>query len=279
MRLLVPVSLVMTAFAANSLLNRAAVAGGQISPMGFALIRVLAGAVTLAVLTRAPARPWPARANLVPALALSAYLIGFSLAYLALDAGVGALILFAGVQVTMLTGALVSGEPLPPRRLIGAGVALLGLAVLLLPGAQAAPGPVPVLLMGGAALGWGVYSLAGRRVRNPLAQSAANFILAVPMVALAALPFGWASMTWQGAGLAVLSGAVMSGLGYALWYAVLPALGAGRAAVAQLSVPVIAILGGVVFLGESLSGLALLASAIVLAGVALASFPARTPRE
>ena len=99
------------------------------------------------------------------------------------------------------------------------------------------------------------------------------------MVALAALPFGWASMTWQGAGLAVLSGAVMSGLGYALWYAVLPALGAGRAAVAQLSVPVIAILGGVVFLGESLSGLALLASAIVLAGVALASFPARTPRE
>jgi len=279
MRLLVPVSLVMTAFAANSLLNRAAVAGGQISPMGFALIRVLAGAVTLAVLTRAPARPWPARANLVPALALSAYLIGFSLAYLALDAGVGALILFAGVQVTMLTGALMSGEGLPARRLIGACLALLGLGALLLPGAEATPGLAPVLLMGAAAVGWGIYSLAGRKVQNPVAKSAANFILAVPMVALAALPFGWASMTWQGAGLAVLSGAVMSGLGYALWYAVLPALGAGRAAVAQLSVPVIAILGGVVFLGESLSGLALLASAIVLAGVALASFPARTPRE
>jgi len=281
MRLFALVCLVMAAFAANSLLNRAGVATGQISPMGFALVRVLAGALTLVILTRAPARPWPTRANLLPALALTAYLVGFSLAYLALDAGVGALILFAGVQVTMLAGGVMSGERLPARRVVGACVALLGLGVLLLPGAQAAPGPGlgPVVLMGVAAVGWGIYSLAGRRVQNPVAQSAANFTLAAPLVALAAVPFGLGAMSWQGAGLAVISGAVMSGLGYALWYAVLPALGAGRAAVAQLTVPVIAILGGVLFLGERLSAMAMLASIIVLAGVALASLPARSSHK
>ena len=270
MRLFALTALVMVAFAANSLLNRAAVGAGLIEPLPFAVIRVLAGAVTLALLARA----WPGRANLRPALWLAVYLIGFSLAYVALDAGVGALILFACVQVTMLTGAALAGEGLPARRILGAMIALAGLAALLWPGTGAVPALVPALAMAAAGMGWGLYSLAGRGAGAPLRATAANFILAVPMVALAALPFGWGATTAGGVALAVVAGAVTSGLGYALWYRILPDLGAGRAAVAQLSVPVIALVAGAVLLGEALGMAALEAAAIVLAGVALASIPA-----
>lgn len=263
----------MLAFAANSLLNRAAVGGGQIGAMPFAVIRVLAGALVLGLLARAR----PTRANLAPALWLTLYLVGFSLAYAALDAGIGALILFAGVQVTMLAGAVALGEHPPPRRFAGAALALAGLAALLLPGTGAVPGLAPALLMAVAAGGWGLYSLAGRGSAAPLRATAANFLLAAPMVALAALPFGLGEVAPMGVGLALVSGALTSGLGYALWYRVLPELGAGRAAVAQLSVPVIAILGGALWLGEALSLGATLASAVVLAGVALATTPARRP--
>jgi drug/metabolite transporter (DMT)-like permease len=270
MRLLALTALVMVAFAANSLLNRAAVGSGSITPMGFALVRVIAGALVLAALARAR----PGRAALVPALWLTLYLVGFSLAYLALDAGVGALILFAGVQVTMLAGALASGEAVPKRRLAGGGVALAGLAALLWPGSGAVPGVAPALWMALAALGWGLYSLAGRGASAPLRATAANFLLAVPMVGLAALPFGFQA-TGAGILLAVIAGAITSGLGYALWYAVLPGLGATRAAVAQLTVPVIAVAGGALFLGERLTPAATLAGAVVLLGVALAVWPGR----
>jgi len=274
MRLLALTALVMVAFAANSLLNRAAVGSGLIEAMPFAVIRVLAGAVVLALMARAR----PAVSNIGPALALTVYLVGFSLAYLALDAGVGALILFAGVQVTMLAGAVISGEHPPARRFLGAGIAMAGLALLLWPGAEGAPALRPAFLMGCAALGWGLYSLAGRGVSNPLQSTAANFMLATPMVVVATIPFGWGAPSGTGVLLAIVSGAVTSGLGYALWYAVLPRLGAARAAVAQLTVPVIAILGGVALLGEGLSALAALASTLVLAGVALAMSPARQKR-
>lgn len=271
MRLLALSALVMVAFAANSLLNRAAVGGGLIGAMPFAVIRVLAGAAVLGLLARAR----PTRRTLGPALALALYLIGFSLAYTQLDAGIGALILFAGVQVTMLAGAAAMGEPVPARRYAGAAVALAGLGALLWPGTGAVPGLAPAALMAAAALGWGLYSLAGRGSRDPLRATAANFLLASPVVALAALPFDRA-MTLPGAALAVIAGAVTSGLGYALWYAVLPQLGAARAAVAQLTVPVIAVAGGVLLLGEALSPAAALASGVVLAGVALAVLPARS---
>ena len=275
MRLLALSALVMVAFAANSLLNRWAVGGGLIGALPFALIRVASGALVLGLLARAR----PTRAALKSALWLTLYLVGFSMAYTALDAGVGALILFAGVQVTMLAGAALAGEPQPPRRLLGAGVALLGLAALLWPGTQAVPAPQPALLMGAAALGWGLYSLAGRGVAAPLKATAANFLLATPMVALATLATG-PDLTLPpaqplGMALAAVAGAVTSGLGYALWYAVLPQLGAARAAVAQLTVPVIAIAAGALLLGERLGPAALAASAVVLAGVALATLPAR----
>lgn len=275
MRLLALSALVMVAFAANSLLNRWAVGGGLIGALPFALIRVASGALVLGLLARAR----PTRAALKSALWLTLYLVGFSMAYTALDAGVGALILFAGVQVTMLAGAALAGESQPPRRLLGAGLALLGLAALLWPGTQAVPAPQPALLMGAAALGWGLYSLAGRGVAAPLKATAANFLLATPMVALATLATG-PDLTLPpaqplGMALAAVAGAVTSGLGYALWYAVLPQLGAARAAVAQLTVPVIAIAAGALLLGERLGPAALAASAVVLAGVALATLPAR----
>jgi drug/metabolite transporter (DMT)-like permease len=271
LRLFALTVLVMVAFAANSLLNRAAVGTGAIDAMPFALIRVVAGALVLALL----ARTRPQRANIGPALALSLYLLGFSLAYLALDAGVGALILFAGVQVTMLAGALVSGERPPLRRFLGAFIALIGLALLLWPGAQGAPALVPSLFMAAAALGWGLYSLAGRKAGNPLRATAANFLLAAPIVALATLPYGWGNPRASGLVLACVSGAVTSGLGYALWYRILPALGAARAAVAQLTVPVIAMAAGILLLGEQINAGTAVASAVVLGGVALATLPSR----
>jgi drug/metabolite transporter (DMT)-like permease len=203
-------------------------------------------------------------------------MLGFSFAYLTLDAGLGALILFAGVQVTMFAGAALGGEPIPPRRWAGAGVAFAGLAWLLWPQGAGAPDPAGAALMAAAALGWGVYSLAGRGTADPLAATAANFVVALPaaLVALAlAADFGDATAT--GVGAALVSGAVTSGLGYALWYGVLPRLGASRAAVAQLTVPVIAIAGGVMFLGEAPTLRMLLAGAVVLGGVALSLAPAR----
>ena len=271
MRLFALAALVMAAFAANSLLNRWAVGGGLIGAMPFALVRVLAGAAVLALLARA----LPDRRNLGPALALSAYLIGFSLAYEALDAGIGALILFACVQVTMLAGARLAGEALPARRLAGAGLALAGLAALQVPGTGAVPAPGPALLMAGAGVAWGLYSLAGRGAASPLRATAANFLLAVPVVALATVPSGLGAPTGGGVVLAVVAGAVTAGLGYALWYRILPGLGAARAAVAQLSVPVIALAGGAALLAEVPAWPALAASGVVLAGVALASLPVR----
>jgi len=273
-RLFVLTALVMTAFAANSLLNRAALAGGLIDALPFALIRVLAGAVVLALLVR----EWPraGRKQWGAAVALTVYLVGFSLAYVALDAGIGALILFGLVQVTMLAGAVALGERPAPRRWAGAALALAGLAALLLPGVDAVPDAGAAGLMALAALGWGLYSLAGRGAVRPLAMTATNFALAVPMVAVLSLPGLFsASLTMPGVALAVVSGAVTSGLGYALWYGVLPALGAARAGVAQLSVPVIALLGGVLVLGESLTWASAAAALVVLAGVALAILPAR----
>ena len=216
---------------------------------------------------------WPGlRGRVAGVLGLSAYLIGFSLAYRGLDAGTGALVLFGTVQVTMFAGALVSREAVPGRRWAGAGLALGGLAVIAAPGAAAV---LPVLLMTAAGVGWGIYSLAGRGAVDPLVATAWNFFLSVPLVLAAGLMSGVALPDGTGLALAALSGAVTSGLGYALWYAILPALGAARAAVAQLTVPVIAALGGAALLAE-VPGLRFwLAAVLVLGGVGLASLPRR----
>lgn len=278
MRLILLTALAMCAFAANSVLNRFAVGMGQIDAVSFAVLRLLAGAGTLAVLVGLRAARggvvwagWPGR--LAGVLGLTVYLFGFSLAYAALDAGAGALILFGAVQITMFAGALASGDAVPRLRWAGAGLAFGGLMVLLWPGTGVPLSVMHAGLMAVAGVGWGIYSLAGRRAGDPLAGTAANFVLAVPLGLAAGLALGImpAGSTGLGVALALASGAVTSGLGYALWYSVVPRLGAGRAAVAQLSVPVLTAAAGVALLAEPVDARFMLAAAFVLGGVALAS--------
>lgn len=273
MQLFLLTAVTMAAFAANSVLNRWAVGFGHISAVEFAGLRVLAGAAMLAalVLWQRGRLRWPGgKGRLAGVGGLTVYLLGFSLAYRGLDAGTGALVLFGMVQVTMFAGALQSREPVPVRRWIGAGLALCGLALIAAPGEVAA---VPLALMAAAGVGWGLYSLAGRGAADPLGATAWNFLLSVPLVLPVVLWTGSGRPDGAGIALAVVSGAVTSGLGYALWYSLLPRLGAARAAVAQLSVPVISALGGAVLLAE-LPGLRFWGAAVlVLGGVALASLP------
>lgn len=271
MNLLLLTTLVMLAFAANSVLNRMAVGAGEIGAVEFALIRLLAGAVVLLALVAIRGRGWRG-ATVAGVVGLAVYLFGFSLAYGHLDAGTGALVLFGVVQMTMFGGALLSGETVPARRWAGAGLAMAGLVVLMAPAGGAWTGFVA---MAAAGFGWGVYSLAGRGARDALAATAGNFALALIPAAGVALVAGveFGTVTARGVALAVLSGAVTSGLGYALWYAVLPALGAGRAGVAQLTVPLIAAAGGAVLIGEGVGWRFALAAVLVLGGVLLASLP------
>ena len=261
----------MVAFAANSIVNRLALDAGGTGPASFAAIRLVAGAAMLALLVawRSGGLRWHTGGGGPAALAL--YVLGFSFAYASLPAGIGALILFGGVQVTMFAGAILSREAVPVQSWVGAGLSLAGLGYLMWPAGGAAPDAAGAGLMAAAALGWGIYSLIGRGACDPLAATAANFLWAMPVGLLIWLirPDG---IDGAGALLAVVSGAVTSGLGYALWYSVLPALGASRAAVAQLTVPVIALAGGIVLLGEALSLRIVLASALVLGGVALANY-------
>lgn len=276
MQLFVLTALTMTAFAANSVLNRLALKGHEIGELEFAAIRLAAGALMLLLLALVMRRGLGSLTwlRLTGAASLLVYMLGFSHAYLALDAGVGALILFGGVQLTMFAGALLTGEGLPTRRWIGAFLAFSGLIWLLWPkgGTNAAP-LGPSLSMAAAAMGWGIYSLNGRRGGDPLAGTAANFLLAAPIAAV--LAFSMASpaeaATRYGVALAITSGAITSGLGYALWYAILPKLGSARAAVSQLTVPVIAAAGGVFLIGETPSLTFVMATVLVLGGVAVAS--------
>ncbi|MET4101029.1 drug/metabolite transporter (DMT)-like permease [Roseovarius sp. MBR-78] len=275
MRLFALTALTMIAFAANSVLNRMALAGGSIDAASFGSIRLIAGAVMLGALClalRGRLRLGGA-GRVMGVVALLVYIYGFSAAYTALDAGLGALILFGVVQITMFAGGLVAGEVTPPRRWIGAALALAGLAWLLWPGAGPRISVPHGLSMAAAGVGWGLYSLNGRRAVDALQATAANFILAAPLGVLIGLALsagsGGTHIGPEGIALAILAGAITSGLGYALWYRVLPGLDASVAAVAQLTVPVIAVAGGMVFLGEGLGLQTVLASALVLGGVAV----------
>lgn len=271
-------ALVMVAFAANSVLTRAGVAGAGLEVAAFGMIRVGAGALVLLVLCLATGRRvafFNARRG-VSVIGLAAYIIGFTDAYLGMDSGLGALLLFGTVQVTMFAGAVVLREAVPTLRVVGAVVALAGLVYLVWPWSDISDNLRSVAMMVLAGLGWGLYSLAGRGSSDPLADTAANFLLAaivIPGVWLlvngSVLSVGDVVAGGRGVWLAVVSGAVTSGLGYALWYKVLPGLGASVAAVAQLTVPPIAAVGGVLFLGEVLSAKFAVAAVVILGGVAL----------
>ena len=272
MRLFLLTWLTMIAFAANSVLNRMALADGAMEALDFGVIRIVSGAVTLGLLTillRGGVRLGRAR-RASGVISLLVYIFGFSLAYRALDAGVGALILFGVVQITMFAGALIKGERPSVNRWIGAGVAFTGLAWLTWPGQGAQVSIAATGFMALAGIGWGIYSLVGRSANDGLSETAANFILAAPVAILVALVIGTGSdLAMNGVLLAVLSGAVTSGLGYALWYAVLPQLEASVAAVAQLTVPVIAMAGGLLFLAEVPVWDSVIGAIMVLGGVGL----------
>jgi len=281
MRLFFLTALTMVAFAANSVLNRAALADGDMSALQFSAIRALSGAIILIclVFARPNGLTRLCAGSLAGSASLALYLIGFSMAYRTVDSGVGALVLFGGVQVTMFAGAVLSRESIPLTRWVGAMFALSGLAFLVWPTGGNSPSLTGTLLMVSAALGWGIYSLLGRGVKDPLAATTANFIGAsLPVIAAVLLfesniipPLGFPVV------LAIISGALTSGLGYALWYQLLPQLRTTIAAVAQLSVPIIAAAGGALFLGEITGFRFWIATALVLGGIALSLLPKRQP--
>ena len=266
---------VMTAFASNSLLCRAALGRDLADGATFTTLRLATGALVLGLLARgrsapadpgAGAREWPA------AGLLFAYALGFSLAYRLVPAGTGALLLFAAVQATMLAGGFLRGERPGPREWLGLAVSLAGLAILTRPG-LARPDPAGAALMLGAGAAWGGYSLLGKGAKDALASNARHFRRAVPLaLAASLLSLAWDAprLTPAGGALATVSGALASGLGYAGWYAALRHLSAAQGAIVQLAVPPLAAAGGVLFLGETLTPRLLLAGALVLGGILLA---------
>jgi drug/metabolite transporter (DMT)-like permease len=270
-------ALAMIAFAGNSLLCRVALKQTAIDPASFTLIRIVSGALVLWIIVQvrkgslARAGSWPS------ALALFAYAALFSFAYLRLSAGTGALLLFAAVQATMIVWAFQKGERLRPAQIAGFVLALGGLVALVFPGLSAPPSGAALLMLG-AGVAWGIYSLRGKGGSDPLRATAGNFLRAVPMAAvLGVAMLRSVNVDRAGVGYAIASGAFASGIGYAIWYTALPALKAYGAATVQLSVPVLAAVGGIAFLGESISLRFVVASVAVLGGIALVIVERRSP--
>jgi len=259
----------MTAFAGNSLLCRLALTQTGIDAASFTSIRIVSGAVALWLIVnmRKTSSSW--KGSWSSGIALFVYAAAFSFAYVSLSAGTGALLLFGAVQATMIGWGLRKGEQLRPHQWLGFTFALGGLTALLFPGLSAPP-IVGSLLMLAAGMAWGVYSLRGKVGGDPIRATTGNFLRAVPLAAvlnIALLPS--AKLDRAGIGFAVLSGAIASGLGYAIWYTALPRLKAAMAAAVQLSVPVLAAAGGILFLGEPITLRFLSASIAILGGIAL----------
>ncbi|PKM34608.1 MAG: EamA family transporter [Gammaproteobacteria bacterium HGW-Gammaproteobacteria-12] len=268
-RILLLTTLAMLAFAGNSLLCRLALRETEIDAASFTAIRLLSGALMLWLLLKLRQAGQPIAGNWSGAVALFTYAAAFSFAYLQLDTGVGALLLFGAVQLSMLLWGLLRGERLGLNASLGTALATAGLLALLLPGASAPP-LLAALLMLLAGVAWGAYSLLGRGQGDPLAVTTGNFLRAAPLAVLLALVL-LSQLNWDGPGLlyAVLSGALTSGVGYAIWYSALPGLRASQAATVQLSVPILAALGGSLLLGEALSLRLMLSAVAVLGGIAL----------
>lgn len=261
--------LAMLAFAANSVLCRLALKETGIDAASFTAVRLASGALALWLIVSLHSGNELKGGNWPSALALFAYAAPFSFAYVSLSAGTGALLLFGAVQATMILWGWWRGEPLKGSQLAGLTLALGGLVYLMLPG-LAAPPLGSALLMVMAGISWGVYSLRGRGVARPLAATAGNFVRAAPLglaLGVAALP--WLRVDMAGMGYAIASGALASGVGYAIWYAALPGLRAASAATVQLSVPVIVAVAGILLLGEPITLRLALASFAILGGIAL----------
>ncbi len=267
--MLLKIVLAMVAFAANSLLCRLALKGLHMDAVSFSGVRLLSGAVALFLLLQLPGMRRKTEFNVLNAALLAVYVFAFSLAYVSLTTAAGALLLFGTVQIVMSGWGLARGERLTGLKSVGMLAAMGGLALLLLPGAgHPSIGASLLMMVSGAA--WAVYCITGKKVRDAAAATAGNFMLAVPM---ALLVFAFHGMSIEadiyGVLLAVTSGAMMSGGPYLLWYSLLPKLSPTTASTLQLSVPCLAALGGLVFMGEALDGRMLLAIVITLSGIGL----------
>lgn len=263
------VCLAMLAFAANSILCRLALKGGHIDPFSFSSLRLLSGALVLLPFlflhTRTSLSVWRPLSGFY----LMVYAVFFSVAYIHLDTGAGALLLFGAVQFAMVMYGLFKGESLSVLRASGLMLALAGIAILLLPGAKAPP-IFSAVLMIVAGLAWAAYSITGRKTQNAGASTAANFVMAVPMaIILSVLSIKEGHYDTVGIALSLLSGAVASAGAYVLWYTLLPSLGSITASTIQLSVPCLAMLGGGVFLGESLTSRMVFSALAVLVGIVM----------
>ncbi len=265
-------SLAMMAFAANSILARLALADGEIGPWSFTAIRFISGAICLALIIgpRKTLRQGSWRA----AFALLLYGIFFSYAYILLAAGTGALILFAAVQITMIGGGLIAGERLKALQWVGLVLAMIGLVYLMLP-KIAPPSPIGAAMMSAAGVGWGLYSLLGRGKGDPTALTAGNFLRAAIICAALTVPILYlapeTTLASKGIFLALTSGILTSGLGYVIWYMALKHLTAIGAGIAQLTVPIIAAIGGILFIAEPFTGRFFMAMCATLGGVGLAT--------
>jgi len=259
----------MLAFAANSLLCRVALKSDAIDPASFAAIRLASGAVMLVVVMRLRGVSSTKSGGWLPAFWLAGYAATFSFAYVSLPAGVGALLLFGSVQATMVGTSLWRGERLSARQWLGLVVAMGGLVALLLPGLSAPPLGSAVLMMA-AGVGWGAYSLHGKKSLNAGATTAGNFLRSVPFaVLLVVVRVTQLSVSSTGVAYAVCSGAITSGLGYIVWYTVLPHLRSSAAATVQLSVPLLAAIGGTLLLGEAWTQRLSWTGLAILGGIAL----------
>jgi drug/metabolite transporter (DMT)-like permease len=268
-RIFALLTLTMIAFASNSLLCRMALAHTSIDAASFTTIRLISGAVMLWLVVRIKSGAKGGRGNLISAITLFVYAAGFSYAYISLSAATGALLLFGAVQATMIGYGIWRGERFHKLQLVGLLLAFGGLIGLLMPGLSAPP-LIGSVLMLGAGVSWGIYSLRGKGEGNPTRVTAGNFLITTPVaIALSLLMFEDTSLDAAGIWYAVASGALASGLGYAMWYAILPSLKATSAATVQLSVPVIAAFGGILFLGEPISLRLALTSVAILGGIAL----------
>lgn len=279
LRLLVLTSLTMLAFAGNSLLCRLALKQTGIDAASFTSIRLISGALVLGWLVLRQRRSPLGAGNWPSALALFAYAASLSFAYGQLETATGALLLFGAVQATMIGYGVWQGERLLRPQVAGFVLALGGLVGLMLPGLSAPPLGSAVLMLG-SGVAWGVYSLRGKGAGDPTQVTAGNFLRTVPItLGLSLLMLNQLALDWAGVGYAVMSGALTSGIGYALWYKTLPALKATQAAIVQLSVPVLAAVGGVVLLAEPISWRMVLASGAILGGIALVILEKKPPRE
>jgi drug/metabolite transporter (DMT)-like permease len=263
--------LALVAFAANSVLCRVALHTGAIDAATFLTIRMAAGAVTLAVVTRLSERRGPGAGSWTSAIVLLLYGVPFSFAYMDLAAGTGALILFGSVQIAMIASALWRGEKLGAPQWLGLALALAGLVYLTRPGLTAPPAAAAAL-MAIAGVMWGVYSLRGRTAAHPVDETLGNFVRVLPFVLAVSILVasqGHAHARASGVAFAALSGSLATGLGYVVWYRALRGLTRTQAAVVQLAVPVIAAAGGALLLSEMLTGRVLVAAAMILGGIAV----------